>query len=559
MKHVMQISLVVIAIVLFIAPLQVTWAQPPLELDSVTNLSGPMVAGGEVNSFDISPDGNYVIFRADKDLVGMMELYSVNLQTLAIEKLSNEISDGYDVSNVAISPDSQWVVYEVNNSSTGGSRLKSVPIGGGALPNNITNPVMNSSRHVRDFKITPDSAYVIFTCDITTEYTYDLYRSPITGVYIALPPDTPMLPEKLNDGLPTNYFVSSFDISPDGTFIIYRDQSGGYGRSIWRVPVSGGTNTKISTDVASFYMMDFLITPNNQRVLYRMTDGAITSHRLYSVLAAGGTATRLDNPTLSEGFIDQYRLSNNSSYVVFTGKLDDANMLEIYSAPVAGPAINMKKLNGSMISGGNIDCGLSNDYYDFAISPDSANVVYCADYFVDGRYEIFKTLTSGSGVVTRLSQAPSIGNGTYFFTISPDSERVLYNGHYNDAIYYEAFSIPMSGGTPTPLADFALSKQRSVFWMTIAPDSSQVVLEIGTSVAGTEGFRLYQSTITGGPVQNLIGTPTNTGHVYFRNTEFTPDSNYLVVISDMGTDGIDELFLVDATPQLNYLPVMIKP
>jgi hypothetical protein len=558
MKHLMQIIIIVVAISLFIAPVQVSLAQSPQALDSVTNLSGVMVAGGEVNSYDLSPDGNFAVFRADKDLVGMLELYSVNLQTLAIEKLSHEISDQYDVSNVAISPDSQWVVYEVNNSSTGGSRLKSVLIDGGEV-HNISNPVMNSSRHIRDFEITADNAFVIFTCDITTEDSYDLYRSPITGVFMALPPDSPVLPEKLNSGLPTNYYVASFDVSPDGTFIIYRDQWGGYGYSLWRVLVSGGTNTKISTDVASLNMFDFLISPNGNRVVYRMRNLGCTFHRLYSVSSTGGTAIRLDNPTLTEGLIDQYRISNDSAYVVFTGSLDDANKIEIYSAPIAGPAASMKKLNGNLVSGGNIDCGMDFNYYDFAISPDSLNVIYCADAVVDGRYEIFKMLTNGGSVVTRLSQAPSVGNGVYTFRISPDSTRVLYNGKFDDATYLKGYSLPMSGGTPTQLASFSSTIQRNVSGLNISPDSSRVVLDIGTSQADAEGFRLYQSAMDGGAVQKLIGIPANTGHVYFCNEEFTPDSKKVVVISDMGTDGIDELFLVDAEMWMDYLPATIKP
>ncbi|NMC11451.1 MAG: hypothetical protein GYA34_01050, partial [Chloroflexi bacterium] len=273
---------------------------------------------------------------------------------------------------------------------------------------------------------------------------------------------------------------------------------------------------------------------------------------------SGGTAVRLDKPSLPEGLIDQLRISNNSAYVVFTGSLDDASKLEIYSAPIAGPDTSMKKLNGSLVSGGNIDCGLDNKYFDFAITSDGATVVYCADYLVDGRFEIFKISTAGNSVVTRLSQVVTSGNGVYKFIISPDDSRVLYYGRFDDATYYKGYSLPISGGTPTQLADFSAAIQKNVWGIESSPDSSWVVLNIGTS-SGTEGYRLYKTAITGGLAGNMTPNPANTGHVYFRNIDFTPDSQKVIMISDMDTDTIDELFIVAYDLAKIFLPMTIKP
>lgn len=548
---------ILITLSILISPVWAAQARlAPQSIDDVTNLSGPMVEGGEVNSFDISPDGNYVVFRADKDLVGKMELYSVNLQTLEVIRLSESMSDTYDISNILISPDSQWVVYSVNTSSSG-RYLRSVPISGGNSKI-ITHPLQSSSRNARNFAITPDSAYVIFTSDYATEDFYELYKSPITGVYIGLPPNPTVLPEKLNSGLPVDHYVSDFQVSANGTYIIYQAQSGGYGRAVWHVSIDGGTNTKISTDVSGLAIDDFLIAPNNNRVIYRMKDYGTSYNRLFSVLSTGGTATRLDKPGLSEGVIDQYRISSDSAYVVFTGSLDDASKVEIYSVPLAGPDTSMIKLNGTLVSGGNIDCGLDNNYGDFAISPDGAQVVFCADYLVDGRYEILKRSTSGGSVVFRLSQVPTAGNGVFQFSISPDSSRVVYYGKFDDATYYEGYSLPINGGTPTQLASFSATIQRNVWGFAISPDSSRVVLIIGTS-SSKEGYRLYQSAIDGGPAQKLIGTTPNPNHVIFFNHSYTPNSKYIIVMSDMDTDDIYELFLVSAIPQFNYLPITINP
>jgi len=558
MKHPKISIAILIAMTILLSPIQAFGAQDSSLTDNtVIKLSGDMVTGGNIFSYDISPDGKYIIFRADKDIDDKIELYSVNLHTLDIIKLNEEMTDDNDVTNILISADSQWVVYSVNTNS-GGRYLRSVPIGGGNS-RNITHPFLQAGRFTTNFEITPDSAYVIFTVDYSTENFYELYKSPITGVYLAFPPNPSVLPVKLNGDLPTDHDISDFDVSPDGNFIIFLARAGGYSRSVWRIPIDGGTNTKISTDVSGFAIRNFLISPNNNFVVYQMKDYGSDYDRLYSVLSNGGTATRLDNPGLSEGVIKQYRITNGSTYVVFTGSLNDASKLELYSAPISGPTASMIKLNNNFVSGGNIDCGIDNEYYDFAISSDSAQVVYCADAFVDGRYEIFKRSVSGGSVVTRLSQVPTAGNGAYVFQISPDNSRVLYYGKFDDETYYKGYSLPINGGTPVQLASFSSSIQRSVWWMTISPDSTYVVLMIGTSLSGTEGYRLYKTALSGGLAGNMTPNPTNTEHVWFRIQSITPDSQKVIAISDMDTDDVFELFMIEYNLPQVFLPTTIKP
>jgi hypothetical protein len=46
-----------------------------------TKLSGPLVVGGNVTDFQISPNGQRVVYRADADTDNVFELYSVLLST----------------------------------------------------------------------------------------------------------------------------------------------------------------------------------------------------------------------------------------------------------------------------------------------------------------------------------------------------------------------------------------------------------------------------------------------------------------------------------------------
>lgn len=95
--------------------------------------------------------------------------------------------------------------------------------------------------------------------------------------------------------------------------------------------------------------------------------------------------------------------------------------------------------------------------------------------------------------------------------------------------------------------------------MTISPDSTYVVLMIGTSLSGTEGFRLYKTALSGGLAGNMTPNPTNTEHVWFRIQSITPDSQKVIAISDMDTDDVFELFMIEYNLPQVFLPTTIKP
>ena len=42
-------------------------------------LNGPVISGGNVSAFAISPDGNWVVYLADQESVGRFELYRVSI------------------------------------------------------------------------------------------------------------------------------------------------------------------------------------------------------------------------------------------------------------------------------------------------------------------------------------------------------------------------------------------------------------------------------------------------------------------------------------------------
>ena len=110
------------------------YSAPIAAANATTKLSGTLLPGGVVlDGFLISPDSARVVFRADKDNDEVFELYSAPIATAnATTKLSGTLVPSGDVFNdFQISPDSTRVVFRADKDTDGVLELYSVAIGGG--------------------------------------------------------------------------------------------------------------------------------------------------------------------------------------------------------------------------------------------------------------------------------------------------------------------------------------------------------------------------------------------------------------------------------------------
>ena len=85
---------------------------------SGTKLNSPLVAGGSVKSFALTPDATAVIYIADQEQTGVFELWRVNLSNPGVSpKLNGALATGGDVAEFAVTPNSNSVVYIADQSN----------------------------------------------------------------------------------------------------------------------------------------------------------------------------------------------------------------------------------------------------------------------------------------------------------------------------------------------------------------------------------------------------------------------------------------------------------
>src|SRR5262245_590073 len=236
----------------------------------------------------ISPNSKYVLYQdlqlANNTVVD--DLYSVRIQGGLSTQLNEPRLNG--ASGVAgfsadalISPDNRWVVYLADQDTPGVLELYYAPLTGGPATK-LNAPLISTQTRVSFFQISSDSRWVVYTTsDFTNPSHAGLYSVPITGG-----PVTRL--NAANEGVD-----SYFAITPDGRRVVFVTKPE---REIASVPVRGGAVTKLSGPAASSVIfVRFAISPDSHWVVYSPYDLA-TASALYSVRLTGGPVAKLTPP-----------------------------------------------------------------------------------------------------------------------------------------------------------------------------------------------------------------------------------------------------------------------
>jgi len=474
------------------------------QVGSSYQISGDMVLFGDAVDFEISLDNKMIVYTADQDTNGTIELYSVNVSNGNVSKLNRQVVSGVGVRDFLISDDSQTVVYVAQNGA-GTENIFSVPIGGGdstRLNTSITGG------DISRFVISPDSLRVVFSGSIESEDVIEIFSVPIGGGN----------QDKLNPSLVRDGNVSSgFRVTNNSQTVVYvADQENNGVLEIFSVPITGGTNTKLNDQFSTNTdVFTFTVSPNSQRVVYGADKEVDGQPNIYSVPITGGAPVKLN--AINNDTIDRYEISPDNSRVVYIANSN------IYSEP----------LNGGIVTQLN-PLTIANIVQTFSISPDSSHVVYTIFQNFASTIELFKVPLIG-GSATKLS--PDGFSGISSFAISANSEQVVFLANQGDDIQ-ELYSTPINGGNVakinTPITN---ANQSFLFNFQITADSQRVIYK--HPILTDEIHELFSAPINGGTQTKLNDDLPFNGDV--DSFKISPDGSFVVYQADQ--DVFDEIEL----------------
>ena len=441
-------------------------------------LNGTMAVGGDVSSWQLSSNGNRVVYWADQETDGVTDVYAVPTIGGAPQKLSESLVDVGSTGGGFVGPNGDRAVFIASQTTSPFSgpyfELFSASSAGGGSTK-LNGPMANGG-DVQSLVVRSDGGRVLYLADEDTDEVVELFSvSPIGG------PST-----KLNSGLVADgdVFSDGLQFSPDGNFVLYSaDQDTNGVVEIYRVATSGGTPLKLNLPLASGRSVTLgspQFSPNGTRVLYRADQNADDVFEIFSVPVGGGTPVRLNGP-LAEGgdvSLDGLRFSPDGSRVLYHADQERDGVFELFSVPSIGGV--PVKLNGPMVEGGDVEDGA-------VFSPDGGLVLYRANQ--DRSDVVGLYLVSATGGQAGNLAAPFIpGGAVVSAAFSPNGSRVVFLAdQYVDDVF-ELFSVPVAGGEPVRVSGPLVEGGDVVDWQ-FGPDGQSLVYLADQEV--DEQFELY--------------------------------------------------------------------
>lgn len=476
---------------------------------------------GVQDDYFFSADGNHVIYRADQEENGTLELFSVPIGGGTTIKLNSQLVFEGDVLATMPGPDASSVLYRAEQDLLSVTDLYLVDVVG-SLPQRINDPILGPVGSVDEFAISPDGEYVVYRADQTIFGVTELWSVPTSGGAAV----------RLNEDLADGDEVWVFQIDATSSRVVFRTES-----ELWSSPITGGGATRLAEE-AQHIGFDYAITPdgltvvahlflgahstvgvmqigggpvtnllpaeirytrlNNDANLEMTTDGSrvvfaaldlaggITPRHLFSVPLTGGLAVELSTDPIFK--INHFAVSGDGSFSLFAAKPAGSNDLGLFGTPTdGGTAIALSPLS---------DQFQASEYFPFAADPDGSHAVF----ILDG--DLFSALTD-SGLIVNLT-ADLSGMPQRFDFTSDGSDVVVFRG---PAPYWlrQADVLDIDGGERTALtAHFPDPRITDLAFAGGERLVMRIILD--DSVDGTGETAIYQTSLLGPP-----GTILNLG------------------------------------------------
>lgn len=474
------------------------------------------------------------VFPAKLDILGfafLLCLFSYNsFATPGLPvRLNAPMVQGGNVTAYSISLTNNRVVYLADQDVNEQFELYSVHISG---TNSVKlNHSLRYDEDITDFEISSDGTKVVYSVD------EELYYVPITG---GTPIRLNVPCESNNIRVGSHHFLVSPDSSKIATY--------GDGK-IFCIPITGGTAIQLSLNshTITYWRSFFTFTPDSEQVIYA------ANNNFFTVPAVGGTPSELiwgDIPSTET--ISSSMISPNGSYLIFrTVWIEGGDVYkELYSIPSTG-GIPVSLSNGKVL-----ELNSETSLLNFIISPNSSRIVYRSKntpFSITSatRYEIYSVPITGGNPIKLNGNL--LGSTTACSRIDTVSIRiinglVIYLACQDTPDIQELYSVPLTGGTSTKL-NHSLTPGKFIARFITSPDGSRINFVVA-NVANylSDDTELYSAlTISGAKTQltvlqdtwnsiisDLNITPDNKQHIYMANQEQVDIYNIYKISNKLG-------------------------
>ena len=434
-----------------------------------------------------------VVFTADKDVAGKVELYTSFNSGTNVIKISNTGVSG-QVSKFQISPDGTQVAYLSNAETSSQYELYVVAIDGGTSKK-VSGTLDTNTSVEEDFAWSTDNTYVAFRKFEDSTSGLELFTvepdlvSPVADV-----------PTRVSGELAVTEEVTGFSWAPTGTnedLIAYRSDEEDLSTTFALYTTKAdGTGNVLASIVSSTGNVepDFAWSPNGEFLAYRGNLRPTGATDLFTRLIQPPTNTTVSNNGLvGSREVLSFAWSHDTQWIAYVA---DQNFDNVYDLYATRPTLTGSNKLTQFLGTGNQDVRP-----DIAWSPNLL-IAFRANRNNDNVFELFTTTPSPqlppinqvSGTIT------AVGGNVSSFAWAPDGNRIAY---YADQSTFNVFELHTTA--PTTVDDQTVSSAPNVkddyAW---SPDSSLIAFRADQDTPNV--IELYSATATGAIGNKVSGS-----------------------------------------------------
>ncbi|HEX6883592.1 MAG TPA: hypothetical protein VF530_09440 [Planctomycetota bacterium] len=419
------------------------------QLQPAERLSGSLegfVAPGDVEAFDVSPDGNWVVYRAPQDsAVPGLYLTRADGSTPSV-RLS---APGASVGAFAFSPTGASIVY------LAGGELFRVGASGQVVR---LHPALQPGASVQAFALSSDGARALYRADVEVAGRLDLYSVNLVGVPQGV---------RLSRVGPAQGDVGEFWIAPGGQRVVFvGDLVVDTRQELFSAPLDGSQPdvALCGSFVAGGGLNGFTGAPRTDgtRVLYladQLVDGKF---ELFSVpIDASAAPLHLNGVLPALGDVTSFQLAPAGGRVAFTADALVDERAELFSVPTDGSAPAVQ-VNGAVTP-----------VSSYVLAPSGQRIAFVDRPCSGPSNQLWSVPADGSAAPLMISDHPTAWRCVAAVTITPDSLAALYVVSYGSL--KTLLRAPLDGSTAPLEIQPPVGAQVSSCRLT--PDGLTLVLE----------------------------------------------------------------------------------
>ncbi len=364
------------------------WSVPVDGSSPAVKLNPVLAPGGYVHAYEVSPDSSRVIYHADARVQFQYELYTVPAagpSNLA-RRISGDPVTGGDVGLSALSPDGAWVVYRADQNVDEQFELFAVPADGSASAHPLVPPMV-AAGDVVDFQIDAASERVVYRANALDATKVELFSVPITG--------PPSAAARLNADLPANPSgVDSYRLLDDAARSVayVADQQAAGRMELWAAPIDGSAPPRSLSGAMAATADVTLWGPvaSDPDHLLFVADRILDERfDLWSTPVDGSQQpTLLDfGNTNPNGDVTSFVTSPDGRETVYRADRAQNDHFNLYATQTVNP-VSQVTVNPLGLPASDVD-EVFPGYPEYRFTPDGRGILFLADLDVDERLDLW--------------------------------------------------------------------------------------------------------------------------------------------------------------------------